>query len=435
MDMKKSGKHGGRLILRNIPFSITQEYLRGVLEKIGKVKELTVPMEEAKNRNKGFAFVEFEKKNISEKAVKVLNGRKIQNREVSVDYARDKNTYLSILKTEEASKDFKQQPAEEIPEKTDYQDVKPEPSPKTLNFDEGKVLFITNLNYETQEEDLQDLFSSFGKLKYAKIVLKKDTGESKGTAFVCYKTIEDADKVIKISEEQGIELQDRSLKIMKAVSKQAALNLKSNKTKTDDKRNLYLAKQCLILPGTDLFKTLTPKDIEMRTQAAKKMKEKLLNPNIFVSPTRLLIKNIPKSVTEKDLKVIIKDILAKNCSEIGNTNPFTQVKVMRETDKLDKLGNPLSKGFAFLEFKKHEYALTALKQLNNSNCFGDKHKPIVEFALEDHRIVRIRKIKLNRQKKNFDGIKTLKDPAEKKIGRGKRQRLKKKMMKELNSQE
>ena len=105
--MKKSGKHGGRLIIRNLPFSIEESYLRSLLEKIGKLKELSIPLEESKKRNKGFAFVEFEKKNISEKAIKKLNGSKIQKREISIDYAKDKNKYLSALKSEEISKDLK----------------------------------------------------------------------------------------------------------------------------------------------------------------------------------------------------------------------------------------------------------------------------------------------------------------------------------------
>ena len=294
-----------------------------------------------------------------------------------------------------------------------------------------------NLNYETQEEDLFELFNSFGKLKYVKIVVKQDTGESKGTGFVCYRVSEDAQKVLKIAEEQGIELHERTLKVVLAVSKDSALNLKSLKRATSDKRNLHLAKLGLIMPGTEQFKALTPKEIEMRTMAAKKIKDKLLNPNIFVSPTRLLFKNIPKVLDEKDLKALITKILTKQDPNIEKQKIFNQVKVMRETERFDKNGNPQSKGFAFVDFKNNELAVLALKECNgNFKDFGEKHKPIVEFALEDHRIVRIRKIKLNRQKKIAEDLKQKEgEGKEKKMGRGKRQRLKKKMMKELNSVE
>ena len=449
--MKKLGKHGGRLILRNLPFSITEAYLRSVLEKIGKLKELSIPIEQSKGRNKGFAFVEFEKKNISEKAIKILNGKKIQSREISVDYALSKEKYVSTLKSEEISKDFKhkqiqepveeKEPDEEI-EEEEVQEIKKnkkntekiDNKPRVMNFDEGKVLFVMNLNYETQEENMEELFNTFGKVKYIKIVLNKETGESRGTAFVCYKTNEDAEKVIKISEEEGIELDERKLKIVKAVSREAAVNLKSAKPEKTDKRNLHLAKLSLIMPGTEEFKSLTPKEIELRTLAAKKLKDKLLNPNVMVSSTRLLFKNIPKSLNENDLKTLIKKIITTADPSIINQKLFNQVKIIKETERFDKNGNHLSKGFAFIEFKKHDFALIAMKECNgNSKYFGEKHKPIVEFALEDHRILRIRKLKLSRQKKHLKEIQqSSKETGEKKMSRGKKQRLKRRMMKDLN---
>ena len=397
-------------------------------------------METAKSRNKGFAFFEFEKKNISEKAIKALNGKKIQNREISVDYALSKEKYVSTLKSEEMSKDFKPQvPEEEIPEVSEEMEIEQEelveekPKPRVLNFEEGKVLFLMNLNYETQEEEIHEFFSTYGKIKYVKLVVNRETGESKGTAFLCFKTSEDAEKVIKISEEQGIELDERTLKIVKAVSKEAAVNLKSAKPEKTDKRNLQLAKAGIILPGTEEFKNLTPKEIEMRTMAAKKMKEKLMNPNVFVSPTRLLFKNIPKVLSENDLKVVVKTILIKCDPDLAEKKLFNQVKVMKEIDRFDKLGNPMSKGFAFIEFKSHEIALKALKECNgNSKYFGGKNKPIVEFALEDHRILRIRKLKLDRQKKFSKDLRGENKGKNEKIGRGKKQRLKRKMAKELS---
>lgn len=430
--MKKPGKHGGRLIVRNLPFSITEAFLRTQLEKIGKLKELSIPMEQVKGRNKGFAFFEFEKKNISEKAIKALNGTKVQGREISVDYALSKEKYVSTLKSEEMSKDFKPQIKEEPMEIIEEKPEKKK-APKVFNFEEGKVLFIMNLNYETQEEDMEDFFSTYGKIKYIKVVVNQETGESKGTAFLCYQRLEDAEKVVKIAEEEGIELQERKLKIVKAVSREAAVNLKNAKPEKTDKRNLQLAKIGLILPGTEEFKSLTPKEMEMRTAAARKMKEKLINPNIFVSPTRLLFKNIPKSLNENDLKTLIKTILLSKNPDLASKKLFSQVKVMKELDRFDKLGNPLSKGFAFVEFKTHETAMIALKECNgNTKYFGEKHKPIVEFALEDHRVIRIRDIKLSRQKKNAKDIKNNGTPVKEKMGRGQKQRLKRKMMREMN---
>lgn len=439
--MKKLGKHGGRLIARNLPFSIEESVLRKTLEKIGTLKELSIPLDLDKKRNKGFAFFEYEKKNLSEKAIKTLNGMKIQKREISVDYALSKDKYLTTRKNEEMAKEFKHQDNDEKMEIVDEEEEveeedeekeeeKEEVKKKELKFEDGTTLFIMNLNYETEEDDLFEFFKDFGKIKYVKICVNKETGESRGSGFVCFKKAEDAEKVVKIADEQGIELQERSLKIMKAVSKETAVNLKSAKPPKNDGRNLYLSKLSLIQVGSEMFKSLTPKEIEMRTSAAKKMIEKLQNPNIFVSPTRLLFKNISKVISEDDLKILVKKILLESSSELQTKKLFKQVKILKEPEKLDKKGDPMSKGIAFIEFKKHEYALLAQEKCNNdSKHFGQKHRPIVEFALEDHRILRIRKLKLKRQKQAQEKMKDGKS-SNKKLGRGKRQRLKKQKLKE-----
>ena len=458
--MKKLGKHGGRIILRNIPFSVQDKALRKWLEAIGKLKELTIPLNADGKRNKGFAFVEFEKKNLSEKAIKELNGKKFQNRELSLDYAQSKEKYQTAVKAEEMSKDFKtfkvpeadeiddeeqddveeavEMKVEEEKSKKIVSEIKKDSEDKGKNnqnqFLEGRVLFVMNLNYSTEEEDLFDRFKEFGLLNYAKVVCDRETGESKGTAFVCFKKPEVVDQVLQISEESGIELDERRLKIVKAVSREAAVNLKTSKPQQEDKRNLHLTKLSLILPDSKEFQKLTEKEINMRTMAAKKIKEKLLNPNIFVSPTRLLFKNISKNLSEDDLKVLVKKIIINQNPELANSKLFVQVKVLTETEKLDHKGNPLSKGIAFIEFKKHEYALQAMKLCNNdAKYFGGKFKPIVEFSLEDHRILRIRNLKLSRQKKkNLDRLGDDKKEKQEKMSRGKKQRMKRKMIKEAS---
>ena len=54
-------------------------------------------------------------------------------------------------------------------------------------------------------------------------------------------------------------------------------------------------------------------------------------------------------------------------------------------------GDAKSKGLAFAEFDDHEHALCALRQLNNNpKPFGPDRRPIVEFAVEDARVLRKR---------------------------------------------
>ena len=48
----------------------------------------------------------------------------------------------------------------------------------------GKKLYVGNLSYNITESGLTDLFSSYGSVETAKIVSDRETGRSKGFAFV-----------------------------------------------------------------------------------------------------------------------------------------------------------------------------------------------------------------------------------------------------------
>lgn len=45
-------------------------------------------------------------------------------------------------------------------------------------------IFVGNLNFQTTEEQLQDLFIPFGEVSSVKIVIDKFSGRSRGFAFV-----------------------------------------------------------------------------------------------------------------------------------------------------------------------------------------------------------------------------------------------------------
>ncbi len=45
-------------------------------------------------------------------------------------------------------------------------------------------IFVAKLNYRTSSEALEDLFSQYGEVVSAKVIMDRDTGKSKGFAFV-----------------------------------------------------------------------------------------------------------------------------------------------------------------------------------------------------------------------------------------------------------
>jgi len=58
------------------------------------------------------------------------------------------------------------------------------------------TLCCSNLSFDTDEDDLNDMFKEFGDISYCKIVMNTQTGLSKGTAFVQFKDNEAAQSCI-----------------------------------------------------------------------------------------------------------------------------------------------------------------------------------------------------------------------------------------------
>jgi RNA recognition motif-containing protein len=54
-------------------------------------------------------------------------------------------------------------------------------------------LFVGNLSFETTENDLQDLFSEYGQVVEANLMMDRFSGRSRGFAFVTMETKEAAD--------------------------------------------------------------------------------------------------------------------------------------------------------------------------------------------------------------------------------------------------
>ena len=63
-----------------------------------------------------------------------------------------------------------------------------------------RIVFVRNLNFDTNERDLKEFFAKFGPVEYAKVCISKDSGNSKGTGFVKFKKKGIAKKLIEESK-------------------------------------------------------------------------------------------------------------------------------------------------------------------------------------------------------------------------------------------
>ncbi|KAG2151570.1 uncharacterized protein EDB93DRAFT_1103019 [Suillus bovinus] len=355
--------------------------------------------------------------------------------------------------------------------------------PQLPQTDTGTTLFVRNIPFIATEDELRTLFRAFGPLRYARITVEPGTERSRGTGFVCYWNKEVADKVIEQSEilraetmgsqqptknpftlpsiltpdpssgiAKSLVLHGRTLDVVRAVTRDQAGKLKDEGEKRRekaDKRNLYLLREGVILPNTPAASTISPIELEKRTNSFTARRTMLrTNPSLYVSKTRLSVRQIPLFVTERTLKRLALHALrtfkdevkkgertdltpdeleeqesTKESDEPGDssTKPkagkrsqgskskgVQQAKIVRQHERIDSVtGKGRSKGYGFIEMPRHADALRVLRWANNNPAVAPLLSTWWKEELGDL-------IKLEKGKKDPDEarLKRLKDELE-----------------------
>ena len=75
-------------------------------------------------------------------------------------------------------------------------------------------IYVGNLSYEVNQDDLREVFAEYGTVKRVHIPTDRETGRVRGFAFVEMDSEADEDKAIETLD--GAEWMDRALKVNKA---------------------------------------------------------------------------------------------------------------------------------------------------------------------------------------------------------------------------
>ncbi|KAJ4385048.1 RNA recognition motif-containing protein [Neurospora sp. IMI 360204] len=351
---------------------------------------------------------------------------------------------------EDDEEDDEDKDEDDMEEGEEDEDEEEEPKPKRMT-DNSLTLFIRNLPYTTTDEQLKAHFTQFGGIRYARVVKDRATDRPAGTGFVCFFNEEEMKTCLKgaprhqpaptlakhsvlqdetVDPEGKYTFDGRILQVAHAVSKDEAERLAeaSAGKKDKDKRRLYLLNEGQITPSSTLFKVLTPAEIKMREASANQRKKLIQsNPSLHLSLTRLALRNLPRNITSKELKALARQAVvgfAKDVKE-GKRAPIskeensrggeqdkenerlrklkgkgvvTQAKIVFETTtgtKVDeKVGGGKSRGYGFIEYSSHRWALMGLRYLNGfavKNELGKTQRLIVEFAIENANVVQRRR--------------------------------------------
>ncbi len=334
------------ILLKNISPSINRENLEALFARYGVlIKFLLAP-------SNCFGVAEFVDENHAKNCMKNLSYHEIEGLPLYLEYAPE-----GLMRKEDEDGNKKKK------NETNTDNLAQNDNTIDLNENEGKILFIMNLNFKTKEEGLKSFFTknNFHPLKI-KIITHKKNGNlmSSGYGFAEFKSSDECENCIK--KLQGQLIDDHSLKLSIAKPKEKK-TLLGNKRKQETELN----------------------DVDFTSDK--------------VEDTKILVKNIAFEATKEEIRKLFKG--------------YGELKNVRLPTKLDGQ----HRGFCFIEFVTHDEAKNAFKKLQNTHFYGrklvfewaQKEKTIEDLRENTKRKMDVRNIQTNKtlKKSNFE-VKKLK---------------------------
>ena len=322
---------------------------------------------------------------------------------------------------------------EESNEESDHvNEDEDEDGKEPIKHDNSLSLFLRNVPFSVTDQSLHAHFTEhFGPVRYARVVMDWETERPRGTAFVAFykeehfmHCLRNAPKPpppgtkpsLLQSESQDLEgrytIDGRVLVVTKAVGKDEAAKLAGkNSTVREiasrDKRRLYLLSEGTIPSNSPLYQKLSPSEQAMREASIKQRKSLIQsNPALHLSLTRLSIRNIPRSITAKDLKFLAREAVVGFAADVkaGKRQPLSKEELSRSKDeereaeaerrkkgkgvirqvkiieeKSVSSANGRSRGYGFIEYVSHRWALMGLRWLNGREVGGGLQLPVANI--------------------------------------------------------
>lgn len=267
---RRSGS--ANIFIKNLDKTIDNKTLHDTFTAFGTILSCKVAMDDI-GQSKGFGFVQYEKEESAQAAMKGLNGMLIN----------DKPVYVGpFLRKQERDNSF---------DKTKFNNV-----------------FVKNLSESTTKEDLEKIFSEYGNITSAVVMIGMD-GKSRCFGFINFESPDAAARAVE--ELNGKKIHDKEWYVGRAQKKY--------EREMDLKRSFQ--------------------------QSMKDAADKYQGQNLY-------LKNLDDGVSDDQLRELF-----------SNFGKITSCKVMRDQ-------NGVSKGSGFVSFSTREEASQALTEMNGKMISG-----------------------------------------------------------------
>jgi len=222
-DEDNTDENSGKVIfVKNLNFGTTEESIKNMFEKCGKVASVTIarkkdPKKPGSLLSMGYGFVEFKRKGSADEAIKTLQHKMLDDHQLELkkshrkELSSDTSRKRAIVKKQRTSK-----------------------------------ILVRNVPFEATRKEIKQLFGAFGELKTVRLPQKlAGSGSHRGFAFVDYLSKQDAKRAFK-SLCQSTHLYGRRLVLewaedddtVESIRQKTALHFSDEPAKKKSKRDI-----------------------------------------------------------------------------------------------------------------------------------------------------------------------------------------------------
>ncbi|CAM8958235.1 unnamed protein product [Rhodiola kirilowii] len=190
----------GNVYIKNLNKSTGNAKLHSMFRNFGNIVSCKVPVAED-GSSKGYGFVQFASQDAADAAIKELNGKTID----------DKELYVAPF------------------------------VPKAVRTATYRNIYVKNLHLDFTEQDFRETFSKFGEISSLTIATDED-GSSKGFGFVNYRNPDDARQAVEFMN--GLQFGEKALYVGRAQSKEERRQILRRQFEERRKEQIRKCKDC-----------------------------------------------------------------------------------------------------------------------------------------------------------------------------------------------